>query len=211
MSRVVPFRRPFRAVPLRRIAPRWRRKRGRGRFSPIMIVAPLAAFAAVFFWNGPPEAAGVEVARAAPQALLPRGWDADAAALDAQQPGVAITAALDSESAHFGPCFGSVRIACVVDGDTFWYGGEKIRIADINTPEVSSPGCAAEARLGAAATRRLTALLNEGAFALERVDRETDKYGRSLRVVTRGGTSVGATLVSEGLAEEWQGYRRDWC
>jgi endonuclease YncB( thermonuclease family) len=29
----------------------------------------------------------------------------------------------------------------VVDGDTFWYQGTKIRIADINAPEVSHPGC----------------------------------------------------------------------
>jgi hypothetical protein len=27
----------------------------------------------------------------------------------------------------------------------------------------------------------------------------------------RGGESVGEVLVREGLAEEWQGYRRDWC
>jgi micrococcal nuclease len=84
-------------------------------------------------------------------------------------------------------------------------------VADINTPEVSEPGCAREAELGAAATDRLQALLNEGAFELENVDRDRDQYGRLLRVVTREGESLGATMVAEGLAEEWQGYRRDWC
>jgi|GEM_PF-2787979 len=92
-----------------------------------------------------------------------------------------------------------------------WYAGEKIRIADINTPEVGEPGCASEAALGARATTRLQALLNQGAFALEKVDRDRDKYGRLLRTVTRDGESLGAVLVDEGLAEEWQGYRRDWC
>jgi endonuclease YncB( thermonuclease family) len=92
-----------------------------------------------------------------------------------------------------------------------WYQGEKVRIADINTPETSDPGCAHEAQLGAEATERLQALLNAGAFTLESVDRDRDKYGRLLRTVTRGGESVGEVLVREGLAEEWQGFRRDWC
>ena len=99
----------------------------------------------------------------------------------------------------------------MVDGDTFWYRGEKIRIADINTPEVSEPSCAREAELGHKATRRLRELLNQGPFALEPIDRDHDQYGRSLRVVTRGGESLGDTLVSEGLAEEWKGYRGEWC
>ena len=36
-------------------------------------------------------------------------------------------------------------------------------------------------------------------------------YGRKLRVVMRDGKSVGQTLVTEGLAEEWTGRRRNWC
>ena len=102
-------------------------------------------------------------------------------------------------------------MTCVVDGDTFWYRGEKIRIADINTPEIGSPACAAEARLGAAATRRLGQLLNAGRFSLEPVERAKDRYGRSLRVVTRGGRSLGRALEAEGLAEPWRGRRGDWC
>ncbi len=63
---------------------------------------------------------------------------------------------------HFSLCGLGSRINCVVDGDTFYYRGEKIRLADVNTPEVSEPKCATEARLGAAATRRLQSLLNAG-------------------------------------------------
>jgi micrococcal nuclease len=117
----------------------------------------------------------------------------------------------DSESARFDDCGRGPRFNCVIDGDTFWYAGEKIRIADINTPEVSEPQCAREAQLGARASARLQALLNEGAFTLERADRDRDPYGRLLRTVTRGGTSVGAVLVREGLAEEWRGTRGGWC
>ena len=118
----------------------------------------------------------------------------------------------DRERASFAKCgpFAS-RQACVIDGDTFWYRGTKIRVADINTPETSDPKCAAEAELGARATRRFAELMSAGAFTLDPIDRSHDKYGRALFVVTRGGESVGGVLVAEGLAEEWQGYRREWC
>jgi micrococcal nuclease len=117
----------------------------------------------------------------------------------------------DHEQASFARCAGPVRVSCVVDGDTFWYRGTKIRIADINTPEVSRPRCAAEARLGAQASRRLAELLNTGPFTLQPIDRATDAYGRQLFIVTRNGASLGAQLVDEELAESWRGYRGEWC
>jgi micrococcal nuclease len=126
-------------------------------------------------------------------------------------PSSAATASTDPEGAAFAGCSGSGRITCVVDGDTFWYQGRKIRIADINAPEVSHPGCAREAALGAAATRRLTQLLNAGPFTLAIEGREIDRYGRELRVVLRRGISLGVQLEREGLAEHWQGRRGDWC
>ena len=119
--------------------------------------------------------------------------------------------AQDSESAVFVPCTSAARVTCVVDGDTIWYRGSKIRLADINTPEISQPACAAEAERGRAARDRLVALLNEGPFTLVAEGRDADRYGRLLRVVQRGGTSLGLMLVAEGLAEQWQGRRSDWC
>jgi micrococcal nuclease len=119
--------------------------------------------------------------------------------------------AIDPHRASFGICFGPDRFTCVVDGDTIWFEGRKIRIADINTPEISNSGCAAEKRLGEQAKIRLQNLLNEGAFSLETTDRDQDQYGRDLRIITRSGHSLGETLVAEGLAERWRGYRRDWC
>jgi len=117
----------------------------------------------------------------------------------------------DPEIARFERCAGPGRVTCVVDGDTIWYHGAKIRLADINAPEVSQPACPAEAALGERATRRLTDLLNAGSFSLEREGRDTDRYGRLLRIVTRRGASLGATMEAEGLAEHWQGRRGSWC
>ncbi|WP_338719931.1 thermonuclease family protein [Devosia sp. XK-2] len=114
-------------------------------------------------------------------------------------------------SRHFAICSSAKRDTCIVDGDTFWLDGTKIRIADINTPEISSPQCAREAQLGRQATSRLAQLLNAGPFSLAPADRDEDRYGRKLRIVERDGRSVGAQLVAEGLAHEWQGARRGWC
>ena len=121
-------------------------------------------------------------------------------------------AASDTEAAHFGPCTAAARVTCVVDGDTFWYRGAKIRVADINTPETHQPACPREAALGHAAAARLAELLNAGPFTLAPwPERDRDRYGRLLRNVTRYGESLGDTLVREGLAEEWTGSRRSWC
>jgi micrococcal nuclease len=112
---------------------------------------------------------------------------------------------------QFGFCHSDGGTNCVVDGDTFWIDGERIRIADIDTPETHPPRCAEEARLGEAATQRLRALLNQGPVTLEIADRDTDRYGRKLRIVTRGGRSLGDQLVAEGLARPWTGRRQPWC
>ena len=111
----------------------------------------------------------------------------------------------------FPVCAGRQRVNCVVDGDTFWLDGTKIRIADINTPEISQPQCAAEAALGRQATSRLAQLLSAGPFTLETADRDEDRYGRKLRILRRDGESIGAALVAEGLAHEWRGRMESWC
>ncbi len=113
--------------------------------------------------------------------------------------------------ANFGLCHTGGGTNCVVDGDTLWLGGEKIRVADIDAPETHNPRCAEERALGDRATRRLRQLLNEGAVSLESIDRDEDRYGRKLRIVMRDGRSLGDMLVAEGLARTWTGRRQPWC
>ena len=100
----------------------------------------------------------------------------------------------------------------VIDGDTFDYDGTRIRIADIDTPEVDGR-CASETALAARATTRLEVLLDRGPFELHPAPdgRDEDRYGRKLRIVTRDGQSLGNTLVGEGLARTWTGRREPWC
>lgn len=114
-------------------------------------------------------------------------------------------------NARFAKC-GAVRITCVVDGDTFWFEGRKIRVADIDTPEIGKPKCDSELELGLRATQRFIELLNAGPFEIRSVgSRDKDRYGRELRVVTRNGRSLGDQLVAEGLARTWSGRRQPWC
>ena len=124
---------------------------------------------------------------------------------------LASSAATDTETARFSFCHSGGGINCVVDGDTIWYQGNNIRIADIDSPETHPPSCAREAELGTAATQRLQSLLNAGAFSVESIDRDSDRYGRQLRVLTRGGESIGGMLVGEGLARWYEGGRHPWC
>lgn len=56
-------------------------------------------------------------------------------------------------------CSTGPRHHCVHDGDTFWHEGEKIRIADIDTPELNGQ-CPSESRLAIAARNRLADLLD---------------------------------------------------
>ncbi len=124
---------------------------------------------------------------------------------------LAKTPTTDSLSAAFSICDGSHRANCVVDGDTFWFNGQKIRIADIDTPELSPPRCEAERIKGEAAKSRLLTLLNAGKFSLSAEFRDEDKYGRKLRTVSRAGNSLGDVLIDEGLARSWDGARHGWC
>lgn len=114
-------------------------------------------------------------------------------------------------SRHFTLCTGAGG-TCVIDGDTIRIDGQSIRIADIDTPEVRSYQCPEEFSRGTAATRRMLDLVNAGPFTMELWDhRDEDQYGRKLRVLKRGGQSLGMVLVAEGLARPWGGARQSWC
>lgn len=115
-------------------------------------------------------------------------------------------------SATFTLCDSGTRLNCVVDGDTFWMNGEKIRIADIDTPELNPARCTSEKAKGEAAKRALLSELNAGRFELAALGPDdTDVYGRKLRTVMRDSHSIGDRLIAKGLARPWTGSRRSWC
>ncbi len=106
-------------------------------------------------------------------------------------------------------CSGSVRVTCVVDGDTGWEAGTKWRMTGIDAPEVSKPGCAAEKSIGNRATHRLQALMS-GGYSLH--GGGLDRYGRRLVSVTlANGRDAGEVLMAEGLAQRWPNSGNKWC
>lgn len=113
--------------------------------------------------------------------------------------------------AQFSFCHAGGGENCVVDGDTIWLKGVKIRIADIDAPETHDPKCTSELQLGNRATQRLLQLVNSGTVTLRPIDRDEDRFGRKLRIVMVDGRSVGDILVREGLARPYGNGRRPWC
>lgn len=87
----------------------------------------------------------------------------------------------DTLTATFPICGSARRVTCVVDGDTFWLDSVKIRVADIDAPELRPPCCETERARGESAKYRLQELLNSGAFSLVSGVRDEDRYGRKLR------------------------------
>ena len=187
----MPFRKspPPRVVNLR---PRARRDSAVSAIASLILLA-LALAVLVFAWSRLGGGSGLPDDATTPAAALP------------------VAAAGDREAARFGLCHGRHGRNCVIDGDTLFYAGRQIRIADIDAPELGSPQCDAEYARAGRAKERLRALINAGRFTLQAYERPRDVYGRELRVITRGGKSLGGVLVAEGLAHPWVGHKLPWC
>lgn len=104
---------------------------------------------------------------------------------------------------------------CVIDGDTVIIRGERIRIANIDAPELRTGKCDAERRLARVARARLETILGSGDVVIMPGDpasgRRKDRYGRTLATLRVAEADVGDVLVGEGLARPWVGKREPWC
>ena len=108
------------------------------------------------------------------------------------------------------------RVTWVIDGDTVTLtcaSGREIRarLVGFDAPEVYSPDCDAEKRVGNAATEALRAAI----AAANKIDLRRvgwDHYGRTLVRMTLDGRNVAETMVAAGLARKdgW-GEEEGWC
>lgn len=92
----------------------------------------------------------------------------------------------------------------VVDGDTVDRAGVRYRLTGYDTPEMRGR-CPAETALARTATARLRALIAAAHTVDLRGTGARDHYGRMLAALVLDGRDVGETLISEGLAREYQG------
>ena len=99
----------------------------------------------------------------------------------------------------------------VHDGDTILCGRERVRIANIDAPELpDSPKCHdrrvsyawCDYRAGEASRAALVQLMSRGRVMIERLG--TDRYGRTLATVSVNGVDAGDYLISQGLAKPWR-------
>ncbi len=162
----------------------------------------------------------VQPAEAVRESIAPQFSDTDAdaewAARGARRSSPATRSARSAHAigavrASFSYCKWGGGTNCVVDGDTFYIGGQKVRIAGIDAPETHDYRCRSELQLGERAARDLQALLNSGAVTMTSIDRDRDVYGRLLRNVSVNGRDVGEALIADGVARGYAGGRRPWC
>lgn len=129
---------------------------------------------------------------------------------------VAALMAISTPALAIDECSGGNRAArklsCVVDGDTIWHRGVKMRLLDIDAPETSGAQCDREREIGKQATRKLQQLMARG-YQVEdggKKDRTSDR--RSLvRLRLPDGRDAGKVLIREGLAQPWPNVGNRWC
>ena len=101
-------------------------------------------------------------------------------------------------------------VLSVHDGDTIRCGAERVRIADIDAPELpDSPKCRDyraryawyDFRKGALSRDALRHFLAKGHVTIQR--QGIDRYGRTLALVRVNGMDAGEWLISQGLARRW--------
>ena len=106
----------------------------------------------------------------------------------------------------------------VHDGDTIRCEAERIRLADIDAPELEgSPRCSPQSvqrleasrnpawcdyDLGGRARDALSSYLGQGPVMIDRTG--IDRFGRTLAHVTVNGRDAGEYLVNLGLAKPWR-------
>lgn len=112
-------------------------------------------------------------------------------------------------AADFPICKGKNRVTCVVDGDTFWLRGEKIRVEGYDSPQMGEPKCSRPAAGAIAARSALAELLNSGEVTLDR--RGTDKYGRTLARVSVDGVGITRQMIGAGHGRRYSPGQQPWC
>jgi endonuclease YncB( thermonuclease family) len=92
----------------------------------------------------------------------------------------------------------AVQVIRISDGDTLTTStGEKVRLLQIDTPEITSAEC-----YGAEAHKALITLIGKSSVTLESdsVSDDKDRFGRSLRYIKVGKMNVNLKLVAMGAA-----------
>ena len=102
------------------------------------------------------------------------------------------------------------------DGDTCYVTidgkNEKIRLLELDTPEISKPKCYAELELGLKARDFVNDLIKNAETIDFKTDYERDYFGRILSYLIIDGEDVSALLIKNSLGVVYKkGHKMDWC
>ena len=102
------------------------------------------------------------------------------------------------------------------DGDTCYVmidgNKAKIRLLELDTPEISKPKCEAELELGLEARDYLNNLIANASLVEIKTEYEKDYFGRTLAHLIIDGEDASAKIRSNNLGVIYQkGNKQDWC
>ncbi len=102
------------------------------------------------------------------------------------------------------------------DGDTCYVMIDgtkaKIRLLELDTPEISKPKCEAELELGLEARDYLNNLIANASSVEIKTDYEKDYFGRTLAHLIIDGEDASAKIRSNNLGVVYErGNKKDWC
>jgi micrococcal nuclease len=100
----------------------------------------------------------------------------------------------------------------VIDGDTLAFGHERVRIANLDAPEIGrNARCKLEQRRGEAARAFARALIRDSE-TVEIVDWQgVDRFGRIVASVLVDNRDFAETMIDAGHARVWRGRSSNWC
>ncbi len=102
------------------------------------------------------------------------------------------------------------------DGDTCYVTinskNEKIRLLELDTPEISKPKCDAELELGLEARDYINNLITNATTIEFKTDYTKDYFGRILSFLIIDGEDVSTKIVSNNLGVVYdKNSKKDWC
>ena len=102
------------------------------------------------------------------------------------------------------------------DGDTCYVMIDgtkaKIRLLELDTPEISKPKCEAELELGLEARDYLNNLITNASSVEIKTEYEKDYFGRTLAHLIIDGEDASAKIRSNNLGVIYErGNKQDWC
>ena len=104
-------------------------------------------------------------------------------------------------------CYDGDTCYVIVDGKK-----TKIRLLELDTPEISKPKCEIERELGLKARDYLNGLIAKASTIEFKTDYVEDYYGRILSYLIIDGEDVSTKIVNNKLGVVYDRYnKKDWC